>query len=65
MMSLPSSDFAEILMCMPLPGMDSRGFGEKSALSPFLAAIVLTTALNVVALSAAVSGSEYLKSISF
>ena len=43
---------------MPLPASFGRGFGEKSATSPFRATIVSTTERNVMALSAAESGSE-------
>ena len=56
--SRPSRLRAEMLMCMPLPGWPGSGFGEKSAARPLCTAIVLTTARNVSALSAAAIGSE-------
>ena len=55
----------EKLIWNPLPGSSFKGFGEKSAETPFLLTTALTTEQNVMALSAASNGESYLKSISF
>ena len=56
--SSPSRLLAEMLMCMPLPGLSASGLGEKSAARPLRTATEFTTARKVTALSAAVRGSE-------
>ena len=65
MLRLFPASMHEMFMWKPLPAWSARGLGEKSAYSPALAALVRTIHLNVVALSAAVSASEWWKSISF
>ena len=51
-------------VCMPLPLMPSIGLGMNEARKPKRLATFRTTNLNVVRLSAVVSTSAYLKSIS-
>ena len=56
---------SEIFTCMPLPGLSAKGLGLNEPYSPLRAATVLTTFLNVMTSSAAVSGAACLKSTSF
>jgi len=54
----------ERLMCRPLPLSWAKGLGMNEANSPLRSAMVFTTDLKVMKLSAASNGEPYLKSIS-
>ena len=54
----------DILICIPEPSTSVIGFGIKVAYNPCLFAMVFTTILNVMILSAVTNALSYLKSIS-